>query len=300
MTITPTSTEPTGSRIESLSKPRFEGPIETFPTSDGPSSPKPVKKPSRRTAARTSARSADRQPFPPEVPAAHHALYRLYNADGVLLYIGESNNPVERYVEHRDTKEWWPEVASHSIYWSTKGREAVQEMEKEAIRDEWPIYNVAHQPRGDGTYFVPSYVVEKILEKVKWAVCEIIGDAVPQDGEDVAHLVENAFKPQDDEETGECGWGEIGFPFGGGGRPEALDLDTVLDAMGPFRPDIDNSMRDPKPRSRPRKSCQAPAEGGRHRGACGEKLRRDGTCTHPERHSDAAPLTVPLDAVDGA
>lgn len=296
MTITPTATDSTGNQHDGKGTPVHPDPTLGLPFSPMAASDSSQPKPARRTAPRKNTNL-----FPAESPAQHHALYRLFNADGVLLYVGETNNPVERYVEHRDTKEWWPEVASHSIYWSTKGREAVQELEKEAIRDEWPIYNIAHQPRGDGTYFVPSYVVEKILEKVKWAVCEIIGDAVPQDGEDIAHLVENAFKPQDDEEAGECGWGEIGFPFGGGGRPEALDLDAVLDAMGLFRPDIDNSMRDPKPRRRKGKRCEGIVARRKRGGECAETLRRDDSCPRPERHLEDAPsLTDPLDAVDGA
>lgn len=291
MTITPTPIEPTGSRAESLSEPRFQDPIETFPTSDSPSSAKSAKKPSRRTPARASAHRL----LPPEATAAHHALYRLYNSDGVLLYVGETNNPVERYVEHRETKEWWPEVATHSIEWSRKGRESVQEMERRAIYDEWPLYNVAHQPRGDGAYIVPSYVVEKILEAVRRAIHEVIGDAVVQDSDLVADLVDAAFKPNGDGE-----WGEIGFEFGYTSRGEALVLDAVLDAMGSFRPDIENSMRDQKPRSRPRKSCPVPTGDGHRRRTCGARLRRDGSCPRSERHAHVAPLTDPLAAVGGA
>jgi hypothetical protein len=252
-----------------------------------------------RSSRRASSRS--RRAVSTEPAAEHHALYRLYNADGVLLYIGETNNPVERYIEHRDTKEWWPEVTRHSIEWSQKGRTEVQEAEKAAIRDEWPLHNIAHQPRGDGTYFVPSYVVGKILDVVKRATCEIIGDATEEQADAIAHAVFGAFTPRDDEETGVCGYGEIGFPFGGGLRTEPLDLDAVLDAMGPFRPDIDNSMRDPKPQKRSSMHCQAPTGDGRRQPKCGAKLRRSGVCPHPDRHAeDAASMTDPLDAVDGA
>lgn len=277
MTITLTPAEPAegGSGGEATSKPHSPNPDPMFTAIARDFRPTlSVDKPMRRSAPRR------RRALAANVPAEHHALYRLYDAEDVLLYIGETNNPVERYVEHSLTKDWWPEVASHSVEWWTDGREKVEERERRAIRDEFPLHNIAHQPRGDGTYFVPSYVVEKILGAVRQAVREVISDAVEQDVDLIADIAEEAFKPDSN-----GAWGEIGFPFSEAPQAEDLGLSTVLDAMGPFRPDIDNSMRDPKPQKRSARHCKDAAGHGRSKRTCGGKLRRDGRCPNALNHN---------------
>ena len=70
------------------------------------------------------------------------ALYRLYDADGALLYIGFSTDPTRRWKEHRKEMLWWPEVARKDVEWLPVSDEPeVRHTEVSAIRTENPRYN---------------------------------------------------------------------------------------------------------------------------------------------------------------
>lgn len=43
-----------------------------------------------------------------------HILYRLYNADKELLYIGVTNGLDLRFYEHARSKPWWGEVTAYA------------------------------------------------------------------------------------------------------------------------------------------------------------------------------------------
>lgn len=71
-----------------------------------------------------------------------HTLYRFFDSDRVLLYVGITNDPSRRWSQHSN-KPWWTEVALVTLeQFST--RDAVLVAEKDAIRDEQPRYNVVH------------------------------------------------------------------------------------------------------------------------------------------------------------
>jgi predicted GIY-YIG superfamily endonuclease len=72
-----------------------------------------------------------------------HALYRFYDADGVLLYVGITADPGVRFKKHRHDKEWWTQVATIRIQ-KLPTRAAVLAAEKKAISDERPLWNIAH------------------------------------------------------------------------------------------------------------------------------------------------------------
>jgi hypothetical protein len=69
------------------------------------------------------------------------ALYRLFDADDVLLYIGIAFNTSRRWMQHKATKIWWPEVARKDVCWYDTRREA-EAAEQVAIAEEKPKYNV--------------------------------------------------------------------------------------------------------------------------------------------------------------
>lgn len=67
------------------------------------------------------------------------AVYRLYDTEGALLYIGSAYDPEERCREHRKTP-WWPEVASRTEEWfDYRGTAYAEEMK--AIGVEKSKYN---------------------------------------------------------------------------------------------------------------------------------------------------------------
>jgi predicted GIY-YIG superfamily endonuclease len=70
------------------------------------------------------------------------ALYRLYNANDELLYIGIAFNLTQRYNQHRKTKAWWPEVTRKEICWY-ETRIVADREERMAIIAEHPRYNIA-------------------------------------------------------------------------------------------------------------------------------------------------------------
>jgi predicted DNA-binding transcriptional regulator AlpA len=78
------------------------------------------------------------------------AVYRLYAADGSLLYIGSSYNPERRYRDHY-SKPWWPLVARRVEEWHPSKDDAYA-AEMKAIAAEGP----AHNHMGTPQYVPPS------------------------------------------------------------------------------------------------------------------------------------------------
>ncbi|MFC9987835.1 GntR family transcriptional regulator [Streptomyces globisporus] len=80
-------------------------------------------------------------PTPPE----RTALYRLYDTDDALLYIGISNNPGFRWKAHlySDSKKWAPLATRRTDEWFETRREALA-AEAAAIQAERPRFNGTH------------------------------------------------------------------------------------------------------------------------------------------------------------
>lgn len=71
------------------------------------------------------------------------ALYRLYDAQGGLLYVGITNNTAVRWKQHARDKKWWPEV-DHKEVMMYGDREQAALAEVTAIRAENPRHNVSY------------------------------------------------------------------------------------------------------------------------------------------------------------
>lgn len=75
-------------------------------------------------------------------PAAQRtALYRLYDRNGVLLYVGITVDPPVRFQAH-SSRTWWSEVTRSTLEW-WPSLEAAEVAEKRAIETERPIHNRA-------------------------------------------------------------------------------------------------------------------------------------------------------------
>jgi len=74
----------------------------------------------------------------------YQQLYRLFNADDELLYIGVSMSALKRIGEHRADKDWWQEVAKITIETHQMHRSTIEELERYAIQTEQPKYNKRH------------------------------------------------------------------------------------------------------------------------------------------------------------
>lgn len=101
---------------------------------------------------------------------ADHFLYRCYDADGILLYIGCTNNVKRRLAAHRTgsakASRWLAaRIASHEVEGPLPGRDAARDAERNAIRNEQPVLNF--QERGTEnlapwmtTWGVAAYLVK--------------------------------------------------------------------------------------------------------------------------------------------
>jgi predicted GIY-YIG superfamily endonuclease len=68
------------------------------------------------------------------------ALYRLYAADGNLIYLGITTSPASRMEQHAEKQPWWPEVALRTMAWYATRMDAAV-AETAAIKAEKPQYN---------------------------------------------------------------------------------------------------------------------------------------------------------------
>lgn len=71
------------------------------------------------------------------------ALYRFFDAENDLLYIGITHRLEGRLAQHKRVKPWG-EVASITLEWHSSRRDAIA-AEVEAIQAERPRWNVKHQ-----------------------------------------------------------------------------------------------------------------------------------------------------------
>lgn len=78
-------------------------------------------------------------------------LYRFFDADDRLLYVGISFSAITRAAQHRTTANWWPDMVMMTVERFDTRQDAL-EAEREAIRTERPAYNIVHS---DGTTPTP-------------------------------------------------------------------------------------------------------------------------------------------------
>lgn len=72
-------------------------------------------------------------------------LYRLYDADGRLLYIGISYSAIARFAQHKDRQPWIGDVCRIEIETHDISRTEIEQMEADAIRSENPLHNIVRR-----------------------------------------------------------------------------------------------------------------------------------------------------------
>lgn len=70
-------------------------------------------------------------------------LYRIFDSDRRLLYIGIADNVLSRLGQHRSSKEWWSEVSSVQFE-EHPDRATAERAERDAIQRERPLHNIVH------------------------------------------------------------------------------------------------------------------------------------------------------------
>jgi predicted GIY-YIG superfamily endonuclease len=87
-------------------------------------------------------------------------LYRHFNSDGVLLYVGISINAVLRLSQHRQMSHWYDEIANITLE-SFETRAEALKAETHAIQNEKPKYNIQK------TAIRPAKCVEDAIDESK-------------------------------------------------------------------------------------------------------------------------------------
>lgn len=100
-----------------------------------------------RNAARLRGEMLNRPWRLPERPAPgdpSHFMYRHFDADGRVLYIGTARQPDTRTSRHRVASPWWSRVSR--IEWERHAsHQEARRAEIAAIEREQPIYNQRHK-----------------------------------------------------------------------------------------------------------------------------------------------------------
>lgn len=76
------------------------------------------------------------------------ALYRFYDSEDRLLYVGITHDLEERWRSHKRNQLWWLDVARKEHVWLPNRAEA-EEAEDRAIRMERPVWDKSRAPRRD-------------------------------------------------------------------------------------------------------------------------------------------------------
>lgn len=74
------------------------------------------------------------------------ALYRHFDGEGRLLYVGIAVNPLVRSLQHRHGAPWWREVVEIRLT-HYASRDAAMAAERQAIRTEKPRHNRMHNKK---------------------------------------------------------------------------------------------------------------------------------------------------------
>ncbi|MFF9197319.1 hypothetical protein ACF09L_19135 [Streptomyces sp. NPDC014779] len=69
------------------------------------------------------------------------AVYRLFDVDDRLLYVGMGRNPMGRWASHAELHPWWPNVVRFEVAWYSTRREAAAE-ERRALKEEVTLHNI--------------------------------------------------------------------------------------------------------------------------------------------------------------
>lgn len=136
-------------------------------------------------------------------------LYRLFDADGDLLYVGATKKLQARMAAHRRSQTWWEDVdeAATRVEWHASPQDAAA-AEQAAIREERPAWNrsgrnspaIRYSPRSHSVRDKPI-PAESAKALKEWA--EKVASSIQNRNAAIIHALENgATVPEIVELTG--------------------------------------------------------------------------------------------------
>lgn len=136
---------------------------------------------------------------------APHELYRFYDANGDLLYVGITGSVQIRMSQHRRTQPWWDLVATMTVQRFDSRRDS-EIAERVAIRDEDPMFNGSRP--GLDTLVAPAVQVSIVI---CWVCHEPVASTFCDD-EDGAPALEH--EPCNDAVSRAYSSGTLAWKFG--------------------------------------------------------------------------------------
>lgn len=76
-----------------------------------------------------------------DVWRGNHVIYRVFDAEGRLIYIGRTRTLTTRVKEHRTSSWWWKPLAAKLRVQLMRDELAAKAAEKRAIQEERPAFN---------------------------------------------------------------------------------------------------------------------------------------------------------------
>ncbi|MBI2698647.1 MAG: GIY-YIG nuclease family protein [Mycobacterium sp.] len=94
-----------------------------------------------------------------------NALYRIFDADDALLYVGITNNPYGRAMDHVRLRPWARRI-SYITFEHYDDRNELNAAEREAIAAEGPEFNVTYTRGNSGHVAIPEdeWVLEEYAD----------------------------------------------------------------------------------------------------------------------------------------
>lgn len=88
-------------------------------------------------------------------------VYRFFDSDDHLLYIGSTSMFMRRLIEHQYHATFFADIARVTLehHETKRGAEAAERL---AIATEMPLHNVQHKPRKPITYVIPADLAAQI------------------------------------------------------------------------------------------------------------------------------------------
>lgn len=99
-------------------------------------------------------------------------LYRYFNSNGVLIYVGVTGNMDNRHKQHKYSSHWFSKASSRSVKKYTSREEALA-AEKEAIKSEEPLFNIEGNLKEvpESEYVSKYFLVNRLNPENKGSVC---------------------------------------------------------------------------------------------------------------------------------
>jgi predicted GIY-YIG superfamily endonuclease len=141
---------------------------------------------------------------------ADHYVYRCYDAEDVLLYVGCTRNPKSRIAAHRrgstsKASRWLSVTMTRvEVTGPFRGREAGREVERAAIRAELPVFNTQETAtydyaawqyqRGAAQYLIDHGLIDLACE----TACSCFNDSLAEGRHDLDWCIPHAARAKRD------------------------------------------------------------------------------------------------------